>query len=113
MDENYCKEKTKVKATFTALSNPKIFVLRLSTINITRLGNNSYKCQMTKEPPSFYIECSFSCNVKTESVLSLMIKNYPQESERSSHVLVNNYFKINLEAYIFCGEGSAWRECKL
>jgi hypothetical protein len=121
-----CKEKTKVEGTISAISNPKLFELRFSVvwdglfrdfennteISISKLNSSRYKCQIIGEPPSFFVECSFSQNVTSDSVLSLKINNYPKDSITSSHFLVKDYFEIKLMPYIFCGEGEAWRESK-
>jgi hypothetical protein len=124
VNERSCKEKTKVEGTFRALSNPKIFELKFSAswddffrdfennteVKISKMDSSNYNCIISRELPAFSLKCSYYQNVTSESVISLKIKNYPQNTDKSSHYLLKDYFEVPLEPYIFCGEGSAWRE---
>ena len=127
VNERICKEKIKVEGTFRALSNPKIFELRFSNtwdslfqnfennteIKISKLDSNSYNCTLARDLPAFIVKCSFTQNVTSDSTISLSVKNYPKNTENSTHYLTKDYFEVPLESYIFCGEGSAWRECNI
>lgn len=130
VSEAVCREKKRVSASLVALNNPKLFQLKFSdfwpelfqnfanktTLVISKLDNANYSCEIAKDnsdEKAFNIRCAYITNVTSDSILSLSITNYPPNDHNTSQFIIGeSKYEINLGSYVFCGEGSSWREGK-
>ncbi len=85
VNDIYCKEKTRMEVSFLALSNPRVFELKFSSVwdvifkdlennidvKIANIDSSANRCTKTNESSSIFVKCSYK-KVSQGVLLSLL-----------------------------------------